>query len=255
MIDSHCHLADKAFASDRDAVIKRASEQGVTTMICIGDTLEESGRCIALAERYEQVFATVGVHPHVAKEWRVESRELVGELSRRSSKVVAIGEIGLDYHYDSSPREIQREVFRMQLELAKELALPAVVHCREAVEDVWNIVDEIKPLKLVLHCCTEKFEDVERFIERGYLLSFTGIATYPNADTVRATIRRCPMDQLMIETDAPYLAPIPYRGKRNEPAFVVEVAKCVAEIKGMSLDDVDAIATKNTERFFALPHS
>ena len=126
------------------------------------------------------------------------------------------------------------------------------MHCREAVEDVWQIVDELKPAKLVLHCCTEKWADVERFVKRGYLLSFTGIATYPNATDIRETIHRCPLAQMMIETDAPYLAPVPHRGKRNEPAFVVEVAKLIAKEKGITFEEVDSATTKNAVDFFAL---
>lgn len=222
-------------------------------MICIGDTIEESERGLRIAEKYDHIFCTVGVHPHVAKDWLVTSTSTLKTLMQRSSKVKAIGEIGLDYHYDLSPREVQRSVFREQLLIARDLHLPVVVHCREAVEDVWAIIDEIKPEKMVMHCCTEKWADVQRFIERGYMLSFTGIATYPKSDDIRNTIKECPLDQLMIETDAPFLAPVPYRGKRNEPAYVVEVAKCVAAIKKISVDEVDRATTGNAVRFFGLP--
>ena len=253
MIDSHCHLAAPQFTDDVDIVIKRALQAGVTTMICIGDTMKESEDGLELAEKYEQVYCTVGIHPHCAKDFTPESFSKLRSLVGASEKVRAIGEIGLDYHYDRSPREVQKSVFREQLALAKALALPAVVHCREGVEDVWSIVNEIDPEKLVLHCCTERWEDVERFVKRGFLLSFTGIATYPKSDDIRRTIKECPLEQLMVETDAPFLAPIPYRGKRNEPAFVVEVAKCVAEMKGLSLEEIDQVTNMNAERFFGLP--
>lgn len=255
MIDSHCHLAAPQFRDDLDAVLARAKAANIHQMICIGDTIEESERGVGLAEKYEQIFCTVGVHPHHAKTWQPEWTLRLSRLFEMHSKIRAIGEIGLDYHYDFSPRDIQRQVFREQLMLAKELSLPVVVHCREAVEDVWAIVDEIKPSSLVIHCCTEKWEDVERFVKRGYFLSFTGIATYPKSDVIRDTIRHCPLDQLMIETDAPFLAPVPHRGKRNEPAFVVEVAKCVAEIKGVPTEEIDRATTENAQRFFGLPHS
>ncbi|OGJ56797.1 hypothetical protein A2635_04375 [Candidatus Peribacteria bacterium RIFCSPHIGHO2_01_FULL_51_9] len=253
MIDSHCHLADTKFESDLGEVLARAEEVGVEKMMAIADTLEEAERCIAISEKYPQVFCTVGVHPHEAKRWGVGSWESMWELVRSSKRVKAIGEIGLDYHYDHSPRPVQQEVFREQLKLANELHLPVVVHCRNAIEDVWSIVDEMRPEKLVLHCCTEVFEDVWRFLERGYLLSFTGIATYPKSEEIRETIRQCPLEQMMIETDAPYLAPQGHRGKRNEPAFVLEVAKLIAELRNVSLEEVDRATTGNAVEFFGLP--
>src|SRR3989344_205498 len=251
MIDSHCHLADKKFGADLPDVLKRAKEAGVETMITIADTLDEAERCISIAEKYPNIFATVCVHPHKAKDWTGKDHERLTKLAKSSPKVRAIGEIGLDYHYDFSPQDIQREVFTMQLLIARELRMPVVVHCRsapnqsklgsgQAVEDVWSLVSEINPKSLVLHCCTEKWEDVERFVAAGYFLSFSGIATYPSADDIRETTEHCPLSQLMIETDAPYLAPMPHRGKRNEPAFVIEVLKAVAEIKKISLEEVES---------------
>jgi TatD DNase family protein len=170
-------------------------------------------------------------------------------------KTVAVGEIGLDYHYMNSPKDVQQKAFREQLQIAKTLQKPAVVHCREAIEDIRSIIDEVQPPCVVIHCCTEKWEGVEPLVVAGHYLSFTGIATFPASEEIRRTIRMCPMEQLMIETDSPYLAPVPYRGKRNEPAYVVEVAKCVATEKGIALSEVDRITTENTERFFGLPHS
>lgn len=252
MIDSHCHLAASQFAQDVDAVIARAVAAGVTHMVCIGDTIEESERGLQLAKKNEHIFCTVGMHPHHAKDVVEGTYEKLRTLAVSSKRVRGIGEVGLDYHYDFSPRDSQQAVFRQQLTIANELDLPVVVHCREAVEDVWNIIDELKPKTMVVHCCTETWEDVERFVQRGYMLSFTGIATYPKSDDIRNTIKHCPLDQLMIETDAPFLAPVPYRGKRNEPAFVVEVAKCIAEIKGLSLQEVDEATTKNAVEFFDL---
>lgn len=282
MIDSHCHLADQQFAHDLDAVIERAVAAGAERMMTIADSLEESEKCVTIAEKYAHIFCSVGVHPHQAKEWPFETThrlsaspqgDILGELLRvlvfSSRKIVALGEMGLDYHYDFSPRDVQRQVFREQLELAKELQIPAVVHCRKSLEDVWAIVDAVRPEKLVFHCCTERWEDVRRFIERGYLLSFTGIATYPKSEEVRRTIQMCPLTQLMVETDAPYLPPDLSLGApgakwealrakggrwvRNEPAYVMEVAKCVATVKGVSLDDVDRVTTENAVGFFGLP--
>lgn len=252
MIDSHCHLADKAFAGDLEAVLGRARLAGVDRMVCIADTLEEGEKCLALAEKYEQIFCTIGVHPHAAKEWRDGDDTRLQAMLASSEKVVAVGEIGLDYHYDLSPRDVQRTVFQTQLEIAKERGLPAVVHCREAVEDVWAIVASVRPARLVIHCCTEWYEDVERFVEAGYHLSFTGIATYPKSDVVRDAIRRCPLERLMIETDAPFLSPVPHRGKRNEPSYVAEVLACVAREKGIGLREADEALTANTVAFFGL---
>jgi TatD DNase family protein len=250
MIDSHCHLADKAFDPDRHDVIVRAIQAKIQMMVCIADSLSEAKKCIELSRLYDALYATVGVHPHNAKEWTHESEETLQSLIASSDKVRAVGEIGLDYHYDFSPQETQREVFRRQLEIAKELDHPAIVHCREAVEDVWTIVQEINPPSLVLHCCTEQWEDVERFVSKGYFLSFTGMVTYTNALEIRRTVELCPLEQIMIETDAPYLAPVPYRGKRNEPAFVIEVAKAIAEIKKLPLEKIASTTEKNTIQFF-----
>lgn len=255
MIDSHCHLADKQFSVDLDEVLKRAEEAGVEKIIAIADDMDESEKCLKLAEKYEQIFCTVGVHPHVSRQWAEDSNQKLIDMIQSSNKVKAVGEIGLDYYYDHSPRDVQREVSRHQLTLAKELGLPAVIHCREAIKDLKDIINEVDPPSLVLHCCTEKWEDVSSLIERGYFLSFTGISTYPKSDDIREVIRRCPLQQMMIETDAPYLAPEPHRGKRNEPAYVVEVARLLADLKKKPLTEIDAVTTANTRNFFALPLS
>ncbi len=252
MIDSHCHLAAPQFSHDVDTVIERALQAGIDRMVCIGDTIEESRGGLKLAEKYDHIFCTVGVHPHTSKDFMSTTPQELKTLVSSSKKVKAIGEIGLDFHYDLSPRDVQKTVFRAQLELAKELGLPAVVHCREAVEDVWAIVSDVNPTKIVIHCCTEKWEDVKRFVEAGHLLSFTGIATYKNAQVIRDCIKACPLSQMMIETDAPFLAPVPHRGKRNEPAFVVEIAKLVAELKGVSVEEIDRVTTENAVKFFSL---
>lgn len=252
MIDSHCHLADKAFIQDLDDVIARAFEGGVEKMVTIADDLSEAEKCVEIAEKYDHIFCTIGVHPHNASQWKEESgKRKIFELSR-SKNVVAIGEIGLDYHYMNSPKEDQIAAFKDQIEIAKELNLPIVVHNRESIEDMLPIIEEMQPSKMVLHCCTEKWEDVEGLVERGYLLSFTGIATYPKSDVIRRTIKMCPLSQIMIETDAPYLAPDGMRGKRNEPAFVKAVCQCIAEVKDLSFTEVEEATTKNAEEFFGL---
>ncbi|MDD4628820.1 MAG: TatD family hydrolase [Candidatus Peribacteraceae bacterium] len=253
MIDSHCHLADKQFATDVEAVIARAGEKGVERMITISDSIPESKKCLEIAKKFDQVFCTVGVHPHCAKDWKDTDSETLRSFVVSSPKVRAIGEIGLDYHYDFSPHEIQQSVFRSQLVLAGELKLSAVVHCREAIADVRAALRGLDVRRVVLHCCTEKWEDVEELVGQGMRLSFTGIATYPHAENIRTAIKECPIGQMMVETDAPYLAPVPHRGKRNEPAFVAEVAKLVAKLKGLSIEEVDRITTENTVAFFGLP--
>jgi TatD DNase family protein len=230
MIDSHCHLADKQFDSDLEEVIARAKEAGVTRMVTIADSLPEAEKCVELAEKYPELYCSVGVHPHHAKDWKRGDGQVLKDRVSGSKRVRAIGEIGLDYHYDHSPRSVQRGVFLEQLTLSRELALPAVVHCREAIADVKTIVKEVEPLQFVLHCCTEKWEDVQ----------------------CREVIKQCPLEQMMIETDAPYLAPGKHRGKRNEPAFVGQVAELIAEIKDLPQAEVNARIEQNTVEFFGL---
>ena len=233
-------------------MLRRAREAGVQRFIAIADTFEEGERCLEIVQKYDDVFCTLGVHPHVAKTWEDGHLDRLKEMIASSEKVKAVGEIGLDYHYDNSPRDVQRQVFRIQLELAKELSLPAVVHCRDAVGDIKQIIEEVDPPQLVVHCCTEQWQDVSSLVDRGYFLSFTGIATYTKSEEIRRTMRQCPLERVMLETDAPYLAPIPFRGKRNEPAYMVEVAKLLAGLKGKSLEEIDAATTANTEQFFGL---
>ncbi len=252
MIDSHCHLADPKFQDDLEAVLERAAIADVKTMMTIADSIPESEKCLALAKKYKQLFCTVGVHPHHAKDWNSGDENILESLTKQSPKVRAIGEIGLDYHYNFSEPDVQRSVFASQVALAHRLQLPMVIHCREAVEDIWAIVREYSDVELVIHCCTEKWQDVERFVQNGWLLSFTGIATFPASKDIRNTIKECPLTQMMIETDAPYLAPVPHRGKRNEPAYVTEVAKCIAGVKGISLQEVDETTTRNAVEFFGL---
>jgi len=246
-------LADKQFFADLETVIVRAGEKGVERMITISDSIPESRKCLEIAKKFDQVFCTVGVHPHCAKDWKDADADVLRSLIDFSPKVRAIGEIGLDYHYDFSPCEVQRHVFQVQLSLAAGLKFPAVVHCREAISDVRAVVKGVNLTKVVLHCCTEKWEDIEDLVGQGMRLSFTGIVTYPHTEDIHRVIKECPMEQMMVETDAPYLAPVPYRGKRNEPAYVPEVARLIAKLKGLSVEEVDRITTENTVAFFRLP--
>lgn len=252
VIDSHCHLADKAFDADRDAVIARAFDAGLRAMVTIADTIAEAEKCLSIAERYDHVFFTAGVHPHRAKEWSAGDADRLKALLAHP-KARAVGEIGLDYHYDHSPRDAQKKAFREQLLVAKELGLPAVVHCREAIADVKAVIEEVDAGPFVLHCCTEKWEDAEWILDRGSLLSFTGIATFPKSEDIRETVRNCPLGSMMVETDAPYLAPIPHRGMRCEPMHVVDTARFLAAEKGMSLEQFDPVVHETTVAFFGLP--
>ncbi len=252
MIDSHCHITAKEFDADRGLTIERAKAAGVTTLVTICDEMGDIPKCQELAEKFDHIFYSAGVHPHHAKLFDAARDLPIIRAAAKNKKCKAIGEIGLDYHYMNSPKDTQQRVFEYQLKLAKELDLPAVVHCRDAVEDVWTIVSHVKPKKLVVHCCTEKWSDVSRFVEAGYLLSFTGIVTYPKAEDIRETVKQCPLESLMVETDAPFLAPVPHRGKRCEPMHVVETAKKIAEIKGVDLGEVDRVTTKTAKKFFSI---
>ena len=252
MIDSHCHLTAPEFSADAADVIARAKQAGVSVLVTISDEMADLPKCRALAEAHDDIFFTVGTHPHHAKDFDIARDIALLREAAKHPKCRGIGEIGLDYHYMNSPKDVQQRVFESQLQLAKELDLPAVVHCREAVEDVWTIVNYLKPQKLVIHCCTEKWQDIERFVKAGYLLSFTGIVTYPKAADIRDTVKQCPLDCLMVETDAPFLAPVPHRGKRCEPAFVIDTAKAVADIKGLTLSEVDTGTTQAAKLFFGL---
>ncbi|MEI8230812.1 MAG: TatD family hydrolase [Candidatus Peregrinibacteria bacterium] len=252
MIDTHCHLADQQFAADFPEVLRSASERGVAKMLCIGDSITESRKCLDLAEKYEQLYCTIGVHPHNAKEWKGADVGILKDIAGSSKKVRAIGEIGLDFHYDFSPRDKQKEIFAAQLELAQSLDLPVVIHCREAITEIKEALKDYPLHRAVLHCCSERWEDVSDLVSRGLFLSFTGIATFPKSLEIQQTIRKCPIEQLMVETDAPYLAPVPHRGKRNEPAYVVEVATFIAELKGMTFEDFERKTTENAVRFFGI---
>lgn len=265
MIDSHCHLICSDFSSDTDEVIARAFGAGVSAIVTISDAMEEIDPVIRLAEKYEHIFCTAGVHPHHAQDFDPKRDLPLIRTAASHPKCKAIGEIGLDYHYmnppspgapglrwTSSPKDAQQRVFEAQLLLAKELDLPAVIHCRDAVADVRAIVGYVKPKKLVIHCCTETWDDISWVTEAGYLLSFTGIITYPKAEAIRETVKRCPIDQFMVETDAPFLAPVPHRGKRCEPMHVIDTAKKIAEIKGVDFAEVDRVTTKTTREFYGI---
>jgi len=251
LIDSHCHLDFPDFADELDAVVARARDKGVARMVTISTRVKRHGELIAIAERFPDVYCSVGTHPHHAQE---EPEIGTGELVARTShpKVVAIGEAGLDYHYDNSPRDLQEKSFRAHIAAARETKLPLVIHAREADADVAKILTEETgkgAFPAVLHCFTGGRDLAMTAIDLGLFISFTGILTFKNSQNLRDIARDLPADRILVETDAPYLAPGPHRGKRNEPAYVVETARVLADIRGVSADE---IARQTTENFFRL---
>jgi TatD DNase family protein len=251
LIDSHCHLDFPDFASELDAVVERAHAAGVERMVTISTRVKRQAELLAIAERFADVFCSVGTHPHYAhEELDVTAADLVART--RAAKVVALGEAGLDYHYDNSPREAQERGFRTHIAAARETGLPLVIHTREADADTARILEEEigkGAFPAVLHCFTGGPDLARRAIALGLFVSFTGILTFKTSDALRAIAAKLPADRILVETDAPYLAPGKLRGKRNEPAFVVETAKVLAEARGVSLDE---IARQTTANFFRL---
>lgn len=256
MIDSHCHLAGEEFAGDLREVVTRAHDAGVTSALCIlssGDA-EEFARARTVAEAWWAVRFSVGVHPHNAGKAGESGADPIVALREeiRGVSACGIGEIGLDYHYDFSPRDVQQDLFRRQLALARELQLPVVIHTREATDDTFAILRECgaEDLRGVFHCFTGDREMARRALDIGFYISFSGIVTFPKAEELREVARMTPADRFLIETDAPYLAPVPHRGKRNEPAFVVGVAEALARVRGTSIEDVGAASMTNFASLF-----
>ena len=253
LIDSHCHIDMPQFDADRDAVVARAREAGVESMLIVGGVDEEAGhrRALRVAEEYG-LPASAGVHPHEA---RLATDAVYDELRvlARDGRIVALGELGLDFHYDHSPRDVQREVFRRQLRLAREVGLPVIVHTREADEETADILEEEGAGETggVIHCFTGGHELARRALALGLCISFSGIVAFPRAEVIQEVARTVPEDRLLVETDSPFLAPPPHRGKRNEPAFVVDVARAVARLRGAAVEAVGAAAAANFRRLFA----
>jgi TatD DNase family protein len=252
LIDTHTHLDDTCYDADRDATIERARQAGVGAFVTIGCDLATSKSAVALAGHHSDIYASIGVHPHevkhIADGWYDEFRRLA-----QHEKVVAYGEIGLDYHYNHSPPKEQRERFREQVQLARELRLPVIIHTREAQEDTISILREEKASEVggVFHCFSGDAWLAKDALDLGFYLSFSGILTFNNAAMLRDIARQTPLDRVLIETDCPYLTPVPHRGKRNEPAFVSHVANQLAEIHPeLSLQQISAATTENAKRLF-----
>ncbi len=246
LTDSHCHLDDAQFAADREATIARAQAAGVETMLAIGtgDGPPDLETAIRLADHYSFISATIGVHPHDASKATPETFDQLRRLATHP-KVVALGEIGLDYHYDLSPRDVQRSVFVAQLEIAAEANLPIVIHTREAWDDTLTLLRAHWKGPGVMHCFTGAPEQARQALDLGFHLAFGGVITFPKAEATRESARLTPLDRLLVETDCPYLAPVPHRGKRNEPAFLLDTVKYLAIIRDSSPDEIADAATRN----------
>jgi len=256
LIDSHAHLDDVRFDSDRDAVLQRAWSAGVRTILTIGNGSgpDQMGCGIPIAEAHDWIYTSVGVHPHDAS--KVEEHHYVQmEGLSTHPKVLAVGEAGLDYYYDNSPREVQREVFRRQAALAKKLDLPLIVHTRDADDDTEVVLREAQIGRGVIHCFTSGDRLADFAVSIGFLISFSGIVTFPNAKSLADIAGRIPADRILVETDCPYLSPVPHRGKRNEPAFVAETARFIAAKRGMTPDELAAQVSANFDRLFAIKTS
>lgn len=249
LIDTHCHLNSRAFNDDWRDVINRAFDNN-TWMINVGTDEEMSQKAIEIAEKYKEgVYATVGFHPEsLSEKMNLDSFEKLA----KNPKVVAIGEIGLDYYRanDENTKKLQKELLRKQIEIAKKVNKPVVFHVRDAGDDLLEEVKPLLPFKAVVHCFSSSWKRAQKYLDMGLLISFTGIITY--SDQLDKAVKNIPLDKIMIETDAPYLAPIPHRGKRNEPAYVKHIAQKIADIKGISFEEVEGQTTKTAKEFFSI---
>jgi TatD DNase family protein len=258
MIDSHCHLADEAFAGDLAEAIARAQAAGLTEALCIlsaGDEAE-AVRARGVRARWPAVRFATGVHPHNAGTFagRVDASVEATRTHAAGFGVCGIGEIGLDYHYDFAPRDVQRSVFAAQLALARERRLPVIIHTREATDDTFDALNDVREIQGVFHCFTGDTAMARRALDIGFYLSYAGIVTFPKASELRETVKMVPSDRLLIETDSPYLAPVPHRGKRNEPAYVGRVLESLAAVRGEAASDLEAQVSDNFVRLFGPNH-
>lgn len=249
--DTHAHYDDKKYDADRDELLAGMNSAGVSLIVNAGTSVEESRLGLEIADKFSFVYASVGVHPHSAKEMDENS---IGELRQllRHPKAVAVGEIGLDYHYDFSPRDVQRVRFREQMELAREVKKPIIIHEREAFTDVMAVLADFPEMPGVFHCFSGDWAAAERLLDLGWMLSFTGALTFKNGVDSLAVAARVPIDRLMIETDAPYLSPVPIRGKRNDSRNLIYLAEKLAEARGITVEELAAKTMENGKRFFGI---
>ncbi len=255
LIDSHAHIQGPEFSADVDQVIRRAGEAGVEKIIVVGGAgdLSSNNAGLELAGSYPGLYATVGMHPHDAKEVNEEVFQRLTELAR-GPKVVAVGEAGLDFYYDHSPRQLQIDLFRRFIQMARQSRLPLVVHVRDAHREAAEMIQREGEgdLRGVIHCFTGDYDAARAFLDLGFYLSFTGIISFKNADSLRDVARKLPLDKILIETDSPYLAPVPHRGKRNEPSFVRYVAETLSQVKGVDIDQIASATSRNAEMLFGI---
>jgi TatD DNase family protein len=261
-VDSHCHIDGEAFDADRDEVVRRARDAGVKAMLTVGTGNPHHGeiaRAVETAEKYENVFASVGVHPHDARTYNDKAEKYLIGLVKSSDKVVAWGEIGLDFYYDHSPRDVQIEVFRRQIKTARELNLPIIIHSRDADDETVEVLREECVYSDfrggIMHCFGGTAKMAKDLMEIGFLISFAGNVTFKKAENLREAARAVPLDKLLIETDCPFLAPIPFRGKRNEPSFVIHIARFLADFYEIEIERLARQTTENFKRFFDLRFS
>ena len=250
MIDTHCHLTDPRLFEHLDAVLSRAAAAGVDRVVTIGTDVEDAQAAIEVCQRTANVRCAVGIHPNYSADARVEDVAKLRQLQQHPS-VVALGEMGLDYHYDRAEPAHQRKIFEAQLQLATDVARPVVIHCREAVDDTLAVMKSFPGAAAVFHCFTGTRDEARRILDAGYLLGFTGVITFKKNDELREIVKMTPIDRLLVETDAPYLSPEPVRNvKTNEPAFVAHTAHVAAQVKGLAYEEFDRVATANAERFY-----
>lgn len=251
LIDTHCHLNFPQFAEDRASFIARAHENGVEKMITICTKTSEADEIREIAEDNENIFHTVGVHPHEAENEAELSAEELVSLAKQGNKCVGIGETGLDFYYENSDRQVQEKLFIEHIKAGKELDLPVIIHSRDADDDMARIIKEHAPFRAVLHCFTASAELAKTALEHGIYISISGIITFKNAADLRETVKNVPLDMLLVETDAPYLAPVPHRGQTNEPSFVRHTAEFLAELKEVSFNELAEITSANARKLFS----
>lgn len=250
-IDTHCHIYDLKFENDLEDVIKKSNDVGVKRMIIPASDLKTSLKALSIAETYEGIYAACGIHPHDASEAsEMDYKEIESLLKRKS--VVAIGEIGLDYHYDFSPRDVQKKAFARQLSMAKELKMPTIIHSREAFRDLVDVIKKEGWYSGVIHCFSDTVLEAKILLDMGFYIGFTGSVTFKNAEDIREAASYVPLDRILFETDAPYMTPVPYRGKRNDPSYIPIIAAKIAELKGISCEDLSNAVWENSKKLFSI---
>ena len=252
LFDTHAHMDDHAFDADREALLAALPQQGIGLLMNPGCSLESSRNTVKLAREYDYIYAAVGSHPDVADEVNEDTLEEYRRLCRENPRVKAIGEIGLDYHYEDIPREIQQKAFRAQMALARELGLPAIVHERDAHEDGMKVVEEFPEVTGVFHCYSGSAEMARWLVNRGWYIGFTGVLTFKNARKALEVAAAIPLDRIVLETDCPYMSPEPFRGKRNDPGKLYRMAEKLAELRGLPLEEIHAITMENGRRLYRI---